>query len=300
MVELENVTPQSVVVIAGPTASGKSGLALELAQRYNGVIINADSMQVYQGTPILSAVPDAQDRALVEHRLYEIFAPNEGGSVAEWLKLAVAAIRDVWQQGKLPIVVGGTGFYIESLINGTSPIPETSVAVKQKVGALLAENGVEKLWQMLHEKDAAGAELVKPTDTTRVRRAYEILEDTGCSIAMWHTKPLIRLLPEAEFTVVALLPKLSELEEKCALRFDLMMQQGALNEVKNLLALGLPADLPAMKAIGVPELSAFLRGEITLDEAVCLAKLHTRQYAKRQLTWFRNRLAKLSAKVVYC
>lgn len=230
--------------------------------------------------------------------LYEIFEPTKNGTVSEWLRLVVEVIRNVWKRGKLPIVVGGTGFYIESLIKGVSPIPETRPETKEKVAKMFAEGGVSKVYEMLKNIDEKGAKRVNKNDTTRVRRALEIFLDTGVSIDEWFEKPMIKLLQGADFKVVALLPKLSDLEEKCSKRFDIMMKNGALDEVKNLLDLKLDANLSAMKAIGVPELADYLRGKITLDEAVRLAKLHTRQYAKRQLTWFRNRLKNIAEYIV--
>ena len=292
---LNDIKPNTVIVIAGPTASGKSRLALDIAVRYNGVVINADSMQIYKGTPIISAAPTAEDKHKAEHLLYEILEPSERGSVVEWLELAVKAIKDVWKKSRLPVVVGGTGFYIESLVRGTSPIPETKPEVKEQVAHLFAEKGLTGAYAYLTEIDEAGAAMVKPQDTTRVRRALEIFLDTGKSIAEWFKLPPERPLPEADFRIIPLLPELKDLEEKCSKRFDLMMEKGALEEVKNLLASGLDDTLPSMKAIGVSELAGYLRGEYPLEEAAAMAKLHTRQYAKRQLTWFRNRLKNLPA-----
>lgn len=298
MIELGDIAKNTVVVIAGPTASGKSKLAFEMAKKYDGVIINADASQVYKGIPIISAAPDENDKKEVLHMLYEIFEPEHNGSVSEWLKLAVEAIKKVWKQDKLPIVVGGTGFYIESLIAGISPIPETKREVKNQVADKLQSDGVEELYEYLKTLDPKGAAMVNPRDVARVRRALEIFCDTGISIAQWFEKPLIKKLPEAEFTVIALLPKLSELEDKCNTRFDKMINCGALHEVENLYKMELRSDLPVMKAIGVTELGGYLKGENTLDEAIKLSKLHTRQYAKRQLTWFRNRLIKMCEKTV--
>lgn len=290
MIEFDDLQKNSVVVVAGPTASGKSALALDIALKYNGVIINADAMQIYKGTPIIAATPTADDTKKVRHLLYEIFEPNQRGSVSEWLNLAVAAIKQVWREQQLPIVVGGTGFYIESLINGVSPIPETSDKVKAEVADIFDRGGVEALFAKLQKIDKKGAALVNPNDTTRVRRALEIFLDTKKSIDEWFKMPMIKKLPEADFRVVALLPELAQLEDKCAKRFDIMMENGALAEVQELLKMNLDDNLPAMKAIGVPELKLYLDGNISLNEAVSLAKLHTRQYAKRQLTWFRNRI----------
>lgn len=288
-----------VIVIAGPTASGKSGLALDLAQALNGVVLNADSMQVYQGIPILSAAPGDEERKLAEHRLYEIFPPDVTGSVVDWLNQAAAEIRNVWAEGKLPIVVGGTGLYLDNLINGTTPIPETSAAIKKEVADLLAREGAPGVHQRLNEIDPQTAARLSPNDTTRIRRAYEVWRQTGCPLSEWHQKPMLKLLPEAEFVVIKLLPGKEELDERCYLRLDQMMAQGALDEVKKLLALKLDPNLPAMKALGVPELAAYLNGEATLSEAVDAAKLHTRQYAKRQRTWF-GRKPKADIELTHC
>ena len=280
---------KTVLIIGGPTASGKSGLALDVALRHNGVVINADAMQVYKNIPIITAVPSDEDKAKVEHRLYEIYPPNIKGNVADWATKAVATIKEVWANKKLPIVVGGTGFYLETLVKGCSPIPDTAEKVKKQAADIIAQSGAVGGYSYLQEIDPEGAQMVKPNDITRIRRALEIKLDTGKSIAEWFNQPMVKLLPDADFQVVKLLPPLSELAKKCAERFDIMMEQGALAEVDNLLKLGLDENLPAMKAIGVPELGAYIKGKIDLDEAVALAKLHTRQYAKRQLTWFRNR-----------
>ena len=195
------------------------------------------------------------------------------------------ALRD----GHVPIITGGTGFYIESLVKGISPIPPTKEESKQKTEEIFCRGGLQAAYAYLQEIDEAGAGMVRQNDTTRVRRALEIKLDTGKSIAEWFKLPLIKRLPEVEFRTISLLPELKELEARCARRFDLMMEQGALSEVRELLKLKPDANLPVMKAIGVPELAAYLRGDTSLEEAVEQAKLHTRQYAKRQLTWFRNR-----------
>lgn len=278
-----------VIVIAGPTASGKSQLAIDLALELNGVILNADSMQIYQGSPILSAVPNNDDKQLVEHRLYELFPNNFNGSVIEWLDKITAEIRNLWQENRVPIVAGGTGFYIENLIKGTTPVPETSAQAHEQTMALLAEIGVQALHKKLADVDAITADKLSENDTTRVRRAYEVWLDTGVPLSVWHQKPMIKKLPEANFFVIKIVPNLAELEERCNLRFDLMMKQGALAEVETLAHTVADRNLPAMKALGVPELLDFVDGKSNLPEAVALAKLHTRQYAKRQLTWFRNR-----------
>ncbi len=286
-----------VIVVAGPTASGKSALAIDLAEAFNGVVINADSMQIYHGTPIISAAPSEEDKKRVPHRLYEIFSPDVNGSVVDWLNLAVEEIKNCWGKGKMPIVVGGTGLYLDNLINGTTPIPETSAKVRQQVMQKLHEIGVNKLHEELALHDPQTANRLSPNDTTRVRRAYEVWLETGIALSEWHKKPMIKKLPEAKFVVVKILPSREELDERCFLRWDNMIKHGALREVKTLAALHLDKHLPAMKALGVPELLQVAEGKITLGEACDLAKLHTRQYAKRQMTWFRH---KLKADVEIC
>lgn len=279
-----------VIIIAGPTASGKSQLAIDLAIALNGVILNADSMQIYQGTPILSAVPTIQDKQIVEHRLYELFPNNFNSSVIDWLNKIVPEIRSVWQENRVPIVVGGTGLYLDNLINGTTPIPETSKKAHQETMKLLSEISVQKLHEKLKEVDAATAARLSENDTTRVRRAYEVWLDTKIPLSVWHKKDMIKKIPEAHFYVIKIIPDKKELDERCYLRFDKMLEQGALEEVRQLAMADLDRKLPAMKALGVPELLAYVDNKISLEEAVDLAKLHTRQYAKRQLTWFRHKL----------
>lgn len=284
MLELNNLKSNSVIVIAGPTASGKSALALEMAKYHDGEIVNADSMQIYAGTPIISAAPTKEEKQIVPHHLYEIYPPSKNGTVVEWLKLTEKTIKDIWTRGKLPIVTGGTGMYIDNLINGTTPIPEPTVEIRQKVMAM------PDVWKWLTQNDEQAAQMLNSADTTRVRRAAEIFLQTGKSIAEWYKVPMVKHLPEAEFRVIKLIPPTTELDQRCYLRFDKMIEAGALDEVRQLAQLNLPKNLPAMKMLGVPELMAYLHGENSLETAVKLAKLHTRQYAKRQKTWFKNKL----------
>ena len=279
-----------VVVIAGPTASGKSSLALDLAVASDGVVINADSMQVYQGLPILSAVPSAEERRLAEHRLYEIYPPSQNGTVVDWLNLAAEEIRRCWEQERLPVVVGGTGMYLDNLIRGTTPIPEPDAEIRAEVTALFNNIGAAELHRHLELADEAGAAMINPNDASRVRRAYEIFLQTGKSIAWWYGQPLVQKLPEASFRVVKILPPAEELDARCYRRFEKMLAEGAVEEVMNLLRLKLNPTLPAMKMLGVQELRDYLENRCSLEEAAAAAKLHTRQYAKRQRTWFRNKL----------
>ena len=280
---------KSVIVIAGPTASGKSKLAIDLALAIDGEVVNADSMQVYEDTPVLSAMPSSEDKKKVSHRLYGVFSSLRNGSVVDWLDLAVKEIKELWKKGKVPVVVGGTGLYIDNLINGTTPIPEISKEIKDKVSAMLKEKGVNGLYEELLSVDKEAALRLSENDTTRVRRALEVFYYTGVSISKWHKKKMDKKI-DAKFVVVKILPDKEELDKRIDMRLDKMVEMGALEEVEALLKKGLNKNMPAMKALGVPELRAYLDNEISLEEAVLLAKVHTHQYTKRQKTWFKNKL----------
>lgn len=279
-----------VIIIAGPTASGKSQLAIDIANEVSGVIVNADSMQVYKDTPILSACPSLEDKSKIEHCLYEIYDSSNSGNVFDWLELAVAEIKRIWSENKIPVVVGGTGLYIDNLINGTTPIPATPAHIRDKVARSLERLGLAKLHEKLIEVDPQTAQKLSPNDVTRICRAWEVFSDTGIPISQWHQMPMQKKLEEAKFVVVKILPTKLELDERCFLRFDMMLNAGALQEVEKLATLNLNRNLPAMKALGVPELLDYLDGKTSLEEAVELGKIHTRQYAKRQKTWFANKL----------
>lgn len=285
------ITPQTtpVIVIAGPTASGKSGLALALAERLDGIIINADPMQVYREIPILAAAPSAEDCAKVPHRLYGIYDAATRGNVVDWLELCKKEIADTRKQQKTPIVVGGTGMYLEALIKGVTPVPETPAAVRKQIAAIEQEQGLAALYELVAQHDPQTANRLSQNDTTRIRRATEIWLHTGKPLSYWHTVPLINTFSPHEFFCIRIKPPRDILDSRIRLRFDLMMQQGALNEAKVLITRNLPDLLPAMRALGVQELKAFINGACTLEEAVEQAKLHSRQYAKRQETWFNNR-----------
>ncbi len=281
---------KKIIVIAGPTASGKSQLAIDAALAVNGVVVNADSMQVYKDMPVISACPTPADKALVSHRLYEIWDASKNGSVVEWLSLAAGEIEKICQEGKIPIVVGGTGLYLDNLINGTTPVPETKPEIRKKVEQLLEKNGVNALYEKLKQTDPETAIRLSPNDKTRIRRAWEVFLDTGKKLSEWHKLPMVKKFSDAVFFVVKLIPEKEELDERCARRFDRMMASGAREEAENLFRRGLKKTLPAMRALGVPELISQIEGEISPDEAVRLGKLHTRQYAKRQKTWFKHKL----------
>ena len=282
-----NTSP--IIIIAGPTASGKSGLGLDLAKRLNGVIINADSMQVYKEIPILAATPTPQEQAEIPHKLYGIYEASNRGNVMDWLVLCKQEIDTARQNHQTPIIVGGTGMYLDALINGLSPIPETPEAIRDKVENILQEKGLEHLYQIIQETDPKTAQKLSPNDSTRIRRAVEIWLDTNKPVSYWHNIAPKPFYPAQDFFKIYIKPERSELDKRARLRFDKMMEMGALEEVKKLLPLHLSDSLPAMRALGVQELKAFLENKCTLEEAIELGKLHTRQYAKRQSTWFNNR-----------
>jgi tRNA dimethylallyltransferase len=281
----------TVVVIAGPTASGKSALAIDVAKQYNGVVLNCDSMQIYKDIPIIAATPTKEDKQLIEHRLFELYDCDKRGNVVEWLDLCVAEIESLWAENRLPVVVGGTGMYVDALLNGVTPIPEVSVNIRAKVNDLLEKEGLQYLHNYLKNKDKEIAAKLHENDKTRIVRAVEIIEETGTKVSEWYKIPMIKKLPEAKFLVIKIVPSLDDIEDRCRLRLDKMVYEwGALKEIEMLLAKNIDDNLPAMKALGVPELSLFLKNQCSLDEAVELAKLHTRQYAKRQRTWLKNKL----------
>lgn len=280
-----------VLIIAGPTASGKSALAIDMAKAQNGVVINCDAMQIYKDIPIIAATPDAKEKKQAEHRLYELYDCSVRGNVVDWLNLCVAEIKKLWADNRLPVVVGGTGFYIDALINGVTPIPEVPLKVRNTIRERLQKEGLEKLYEYLLKIDKETALKVGNNDKTRIVRAIEIYEYTGKKVSDWYHEPLIKKLPEADFCVIKIVPSIDEIAERCKKRLDKMVfEQGVIKEIETLVKKNLPEDLPAMKALGVPELSQFVRGEISLEEALDLAKLHTRQYAKRQRTWLKNKL----------
>ena len=285
-----------VLVIAGPTASGKSALAAEAAQALNGVVLNCDSMQIYKDIPIIAAAPTEEEKKLAEHRLFEIYDCDKRGNVVDWLDLCVKEIHNLWAENKLPVVVGGTGFYVEALLNGVTPIPQTPAEVRENVLKRLNETGLTGLYAELLQKDAKIAAKLNQNDKTRIIRALEVIEATGIKLSEWYEKPLIQKLPEADFITVKIMPELDVIAERCCLRLDKMVNElGVLAEIEQLLKRGVDENMPAMKALGVPELSLFIKGQMSLKEALDLAKLHTRQYAKRQRTWLKN---KMSADVV--
>jgi tRNA dimethylallyltransferase len=287
-------SPPAAVLIAGPTASGKSALALELAARANGVILNADSMQVYRDLRIITARPTPEEEAQVPHRLYGHRDAAENCSVGMWLADAAAALTAVRAQGKRPIFAGGTGLYFKALTRGLAIVPPVPAGVRTAVRARLAAEGVAALHAELARCDPASAARLNPHDVTRVTRSLEVVHATGRSLTEWqagaggHGVP--PLVDPAQAVAVFLAPARDWLYARIDARFGCMLEQGALAEVERLAARGLDPLLPAMKAHGVPGLIRYLAGGLTLDEAAAQGRQDTRRYAKRQFTWFRHQL----------
>lgn len=281
--------------IAGPTAGGKSALALKAATAKGGVIINADSMQVYSGMPVITACPSPEEEAQAPHRLYQFLDPSETCSAAFWAERAMAEIESAWAAGRLPILVGGTGMYFKILLDGIAKIPDIPNDIRAEVRRTCDEQGSAVLHAELAEVDPVAAERLYPGDSQRVSRAVEVYRATGVPLSIWQQDtepgPMAAADREGRVRKVVLLPDRSELYARCDRRFDLMLEAGALEEVEALMARGLPTSLPAMRALGVPSLMAYLAGEMTLDEATEDAKMQTRRFAKRQLTWFRNQFS---------
>ena len=274
------------LIVAGPTASGKSALAVLLAQHLNGVVINADSMQVYAELRLLTARPTPEEEAAAPHALYGVRPAVEAGSVAWWREAALACMSQVHAAGQLPILCGGTGMYFASLTQGLADIPPPTGPARTEARKMLAERGPVALYAALAECDPRTAARLRPTDGQRLARAWEVWRSTGRGLADWQAS-IARPAPW-RFAAIRLDPPREALRAAIAARFAAMLAAGALEEVRALLALRLDPALPAMRAHGVPELSAHLRGEIPLGEAVRRSELVTGQYTKRQATWFRH------------
>lgn len=276
----------TLALIAGPTASGKSALALALAERHDGTVINADASQVYSDLRVLSARPSAEEEARVPHRLFgHIDGADTHYSAARWAGEAKAAIADAHAAGRLPILVGGTGLYLRTLIDGIAPVPPIDAQIRADVRAL----PVALAHAQLAKADPAAATRLNPADTTRVARALEVIRATGRPLGAWQAERKGGIGGDVRLVAVILLPDRDWLIDRCDHRFAAMIGDGALDEVRDLLArTDVPPDAPVRRAIGVAELSGYLIREITLDQAVAAGALATRQYAKRQYTWFRN------------
>ncbi len=272
------------LIVAGPTCSGKSALALELAQALGGVVVNADSMQVYCELRVLTARPSIADEATAPHFLYGVRAAAESGSVGWWRAAALREMAAAHEAGELPILCGGTGLYFLSLTRGLADIPPIDEAVRDEARALLAEVGAAALHARLLAADPATAARLLPHDSQRIARAWEVWRGTGQGLAAWQARP--GQPASWRFSAVLLDPPRESLRAAIAGRFAAMLAAGALDELKALLALRLDPTLPLMRAHGVQELAAYLRGDVALEQAAARATLATSQYTKRQATWF--------------
>ena len=278
----------TILVIGGPTASGKSALAAEAAARFGGVVVNADSMQLYRDLPILTSWPDETLRAHAPHRLYGVVDGAERCSAGRWRALATSEIERAQAKGALPILVGGTGLYLRALLEGLAPVPQIPAAVRAAVQALHAEEGSAALHARLAARDAEAARRLEPGDSQRVMRAYEVIEATGRSLLAWQGGAHAPYPGRAATLILE--PPRPALYAACDARFERMMAAGALDEAARLRARDLDPSLPVMKAVGVRSLHEHLAGAIPLERATALGRQATRNYAKRQTTWFRTQM----------
>jgi tRNA dimethylallyltransferase len=280
----------TVILIAGPTASGKSALALGLAEKLHGEVINADSMQVYRDLRIITARPTPEEERRAPHRLYGHVDAAENYSTGRWCGDAAGAIASARAAGRPAVVTGGTGLYFNALTRGIAAVPPIPDAIRKDVRARLAREGAPALHAELAARDPEAAARLTPGDRSRVTRALEVVLATGRSLYAWHGDNKPAIVDLARAAKIFLMPDRAELLARIDARFDAMMAAGALDEVRALAARGLDPSLPAMKAHGVPWLTRYLNNEITREDAVDGGKRDTRQYTKRQATWFRNQL----------
>jgi len=271
-----------VALIAGPTASGKSALALALAEQVGGVIVNADSAQIYRDLPVLSAAPGADELRRAKHRLYGVMDGRQACSAADWAVMSGREIEDVHDSGRLPILVGGTGLYLQTLLQGIAPIP----AIDPDVRRLVRERSVEENREELQKRDPAAATRLNSRDTARIARALEVVLSTGRTLADWQKQREGGIADKIDLRPIILLPPRDWLYFRCDERFAAMIDEGAAEEVRALLERQLSPTLPVMRGIGVREIAAWLNGHMSRDEAVAAGQQATRRYAKRQYTWF--------------
>lgn len=286
-------TKDKCYVIAGPTASGKTALALALAEKLNrsAVIINADSLQIYKGLPMLTACPDAGERYAVDHVLFEYLEPHVQCSVALWWELATQQIKKAFDAGIVPIVVGGTGMYINALIKGLPNTPEGNSEWRQKAQERLEEIGNEAFHEELKTFDPELAEMLAAGDSQRMMRGWEVFHATGEKLSVWHkSKPVVQDF-DITFEYIQIMPVRDFIYERCNKRFDHMIKNGAFDEVQNFIEQYGTQDFPVCKALGFKELKDALAGVKTEELAIEDAKRKTRNYAKRQMTWLRNTMS---------
>lgn len=284
------MTGYRAILIAGPTASGKSAVALSLAERFGGVVINADSMQVYRDLRVLTARPGAEDEARAPHALYGFLPACDTYSAGRWLGDARAAIAQADATGRVPVIVGGTGLYFRALLRGLSPVPDIPAEIRRRWREEAERRGGPELHALLAARDAVMAERLRPSDPQRIARALEVLEATGASLAEWQRRPGEPLLEEERTARAVIAPERASLAARIDARFEAMIAAGARDEVEALKDKELDPGLPAMRALGVAPLMAHLEGKATLAEAGERVRTQTRRYAKRQMTWARRNM----------
>ncbi|PPC80045.1 MAG: tRNA (adenosine(37)-N6)-dimethylallyltransferase MiaA, partial [Hyphomicrobium sp.] len=290
MSDVQQGLRRKAILIAGPTASGKSSLALALAERLGGVVINTDSMQVYRELRILTARPTQEDERRAPHALYGFVSAADAYSVGRYVADAARALDDAYAKGLVPIFVGGTGLYFKALLEGLSPVPAVEEAVRGRWREAADKLPPGELHRVLAERDADMAERLDPSDLQRIVRALEVIESTGRSLAEWQSESGVPVLAAGDTFRLMLMPDREVLRARVDARFDAMMDAGALDEARALADLGLDTTLPAMRAIGVAPLIATVRGDMSVDGAVEAAKAESRQYLKRQTTWLRRHM----------
>jgi tRNA dimethylallyltransferase len=278
---------KGAILIAGPTASGKSALALALAEALGGEIVNADSMQVYRELRVLTARPSSADEARIPHHLYGVVGAREQCSAGKWSRLAVEALREIEARGRIPIVVGGTGLYFRALTEGLAPIPAVSQEVRAAVRAEVAASAEPHA--LLAEADPELAAVIRPSDRQRIARGIEVARGTGKPLSLWHKEPPEPLIA-GPLARIVLAPERDWLRARCDVRFEAMVAAGAIEEARALAALDLDPGLPLAKALGVRPLIDYVSGNIDLSEAIARGQNETRAYAKRQETWLRTQM----------
>ena len=276
---------KKIVIISGATACGKSDLAMKLAKEKDVAIINADSLQIYQGLPILSSQPSNADQKKVKHFLYSHFSPSQNSSVGIWLNLTKDAVEKCWQSQKTPVIVGGSGMYLSKLVDGISTIPEILPEFRNEARQLYDEIGHQNFQKKLIE---LGEDEI--LDKQRLTRAYEVLRQTGKSIFWWQNQPLVKIFDEANFIHINLNPSREKIYQNCNSRFEQMLKNGAIEEVQSLLNQGINNEMQITKTLGFAEICDFLLGKKNKEKIIEISTQKTRNYAKRQLTWFRHQM----------
>ncbi len=284
----EPLKTEGAILIAGPTASGKSALALALAERLGGEIVNADSMQVYRELRVLTARPSRDEEARAPHHLYGVLSGSEHCSPGKWSRMALEVLRDIEARGRVPIIVGGTGLYFRALTEGLSPIPTIPADIREAVRAEVAAAG-EGAHHLLVDADPELATVIRPSDRQRIARGIEVARGTARLLSQWHKEPPAPLLV-GRLAKIVLAPDRDWLKQRCDARFEAMIGEGAVEEARALGDLGLDPGLPLMKALGLRPLVDYASGNIDLSDAIARGQAETRAYAKRQETWFRTQM----------